>query len=363
MRRKSFVSLTSKAPLNSSTERLTLLAASVSRMRRFLASFASPIRKYTRPNTAVVATVVTSTKASATRTADERKNSSIRIQHEARAAYIHDQRGRTLCVDLFPQIADVDIDDVGLEREMILPDLLQQHGPRDDPSGMAQEILQQAKFARQQIDPGAAAMDSLFDQIHFEIADVQFRGAYVIEAAQHRLYPRRKFDHRKWLCQVVVATGLQALDLFVNGGQGRDDQDGHLDTLLAQDLQRVEAVFAENDPVHDHHRGIAHPRRIGSLRDRGYPHEVALAFELTLDLFGHFRLVLDEHDGLRAVLSFVHQRLDPSTSRQGVSPAGGDGRGCGGSWARRLTAATTAGSGCRIDGMTSSGGQPPPSAL
>src|ERR1700761_7530944 len=172
MRRRSFVSLTSKALLNSSTERLTLLAASVSRMRRFLASFASPIRKYTRPNTAVVATVVTSTKASATRTADERKNSSIRIQHEARAAYIHDQRGRTLCVDLFSQIADVDIDDVGLEREMILPDLLQQHRPRDDPSGMAQEIFQQAKLARQQIDPGASAMDGLFDQIHFEIADV-----------------------------------------------------------------------------------------------------------------------------------------------------------------------------------------------
>src|ERR1700733_2118211 len=172
MRRRSFVSLTSKALLNSSTERLTLLAASVSRMRRFLASFASPIRKYTRPNTAVVAAVVTSTKASATRTAEERKNSSMSVQHEARAADIYDQRGRTLCVDLFPQITDVDVDDVGLEREMILPDLLQQHRARDDPSGMAQEIFQKAKLARQQIDPRIAAMDGLFDQIHFEIADV-----------------------------------------------------------------------------------------------------------------------------------------------------------------------------------------------
>src|ERR1700722_6805236 len=178
MRRKSFVSLTSKAPLNSSTERLTLLAASVSRMRRFLASFASPIRKYTRPTTAVVATVVTSTKASATRPAEERKNSSIRIQHETRAAYIHDQRGRTFCVDLFPQVTDVDVDDVGLEREMILPDLLQQHGPRDYPPGAEQEIFQKGKLARQQIDPGPAAMDGLFDQVHFESAAVLFRGAH-----------------------------------------------------------------------------------------------------------------------------------------------------------------------------------------
>src|ERR1700719_4333032 len=145
MRRKSFVSLTSNAPLSSPTGRSTLLAASVSRMMRFLASLASPIRKYTRPNTAVVATVVTSTKASATRTAEERKNSRIRIQHETRAAYIHDQRGRTFCVDLLAQVADVDVDYVGLEREVILPDLLQQHRPRDDAPWMAQKIFQQAK--------------------------------------------------------------------------------------------------------------------------------------------------------------------------------------------------------------------------
>src|ERR1700722_11125464 len=323
MRRRSFVSLTSKALLNSSTERLALLAASVSRMRRFLASFASPIRKYTRPNTAVVAAVVTSTKASATRTAEERKNSSMSVQHEARAADVHDQRWRAFCVDLFPQVTDVDVNDVGLEREMILPDFLQQHGPRDHSSGMAKEILQKTKLARQQIDPGAAAVDSLFDQIHFEIADVQFRGAYVIEAAQHRLYPRRKFDHRKWLCQVVVATRLQSLDLFVDGGQGRDDEDRHLDAFLAQGLKRIEAVLAENDPIHDHHRSIAHPRRIGSLRDGGDPHEIALAFELTLDLVGHFRLVLDEHDGLRAGLSFVRQRLDPLPHVRGSVPAAG----------------------------------------
>src|SRR5581483_11638429 len=115
MRRRSLVSLTSNAVLSSATGRSTLLAASASRMIRFLDSFASPIRKYTSAKTAVVATVVTSTKASATRTAEARRNSSIRVQHEARSAYIDDQRGHTFGVDLFPQVADVDVDDVGLE--------------------------------------------------------------------------------------------------------------------------------------------------------------------------------------------------------------------------------------------------------
>src|ERR1700733_334181 len=208
MRRKSLVSLTSNALRNSSTERLALLAASVSRMSRFLASFASPTRKDTRPNTAVVPPVVANTKASATRTAEERKNSSVRIQHESSAAYIHDQRRRAFGVDLFPQVADMDVDDVGLEREVILPDLLQQHGARDDPSRMAQEVLKQAKFARQQLDPVAAAMNGLFDQVHFEIADPQFRGAYVVQTTKHRFNAGRKLDHRKRLGQVVVAAGL-----------------------------------------------------------------------------------------------------------------------------------------------------------
>src|ERR1700761_439953 len=98
------------------------------------------------------------TKASATRTAEERKNSSVRIQHESRATDVHDQRGHPLGVDLLSQIADVDVDDVGLEREVILPDFLQQHGARDDPSWVAQEILEQAEFTWQQLDPLAAAM-------------------------------------------------------------------------------------------------------------------------------------------------------------------------------------------------------------
>src|ERR1700731_439470 len=141
MRRRSCVSRTSKAVLNSSMERSTLLAASASRIRRFLISFASLISRYTRPNTAVVAAVVTSTKASATRTAEERKNSSIRSQHEARPADIDDQRRRAFGVDFFPQVTDVDVDDVGLKREVILPDILQQHRAGDHPPGMPEKIF------------------------------------------------------------------------------------------------------------------------------------------------------------------------------------------------------------------------------
>src|ERR1700729_2810042 len=111
---------------------------------------------YTRPNTAMVATAVASTKPTARRTAEERKNSSIRVQHETRPADIDDQRRRALCVNFLPQVANVNVNDVGLKRKVILPYLLEQHRPGDDPSGMPEKVFHEPELARQQIDPGAA---------------------------------------------------------------------------------------------------------------------------------------------------------------------------------------------------------------
>src|SRR6201986_5465864 len=136
----------------------------------------------------MVVAVVTSTKASATRTAEERKNSSIRVEHETRSPNVHDQRRRTPGIDLLAQIADMDVDDIGLERKVVLPHFLKQHRPRDDPSGMAQEVLQESEFARQQLNPGVTAMYGLLDQVHFEITDVQLGHANVVETAQQGIH-------------------------------------------------------------------------------------------------------------------------------------------------------------------------------
>src|SRR5579859_5520787 len=226
-------------------------------MTRFLVSFASLIWKYTRPKTAVVATTVTKTNARATRTAEDLKNSSICVQHEARSADIGDQRRKTPRIDLFPQIADVDIDDVGLEREVVLPHFLQQHRAGDYLAGMPQKVFEQLELARQQIDLGVPAMHRLFDQVHFKIAYPQLRGSHIVETAQQRLDSRGELGHRKRLGEIIVASRLQATDLLVDGGQCRDHQHRDLYALLAQHFQSLQAVFAEHHPVHDQQGGIA----------------------------------------------------------------------------------------------------------
>src|ERR1700722_2793364 len=186
-------------------------------MRRLLLWSAALIWRYTMPKIPVVATVVATTNAMATRTAGDRKNSSIVVQHETGSTDIHDQRGAAPYVDLLAQIADVHVDDIGLEREVVVPHVLEQHRARDHLTGMAQEVLQKLEFARQQINPGASAMHRLFDQVHFKVANMQLRGAHVVEAAYQRFDPRGQLRHRERFAEIIVPSRLQAANPLVDG--------------------------------------------------------------------------------------------------------------------------------------------------
>src|ERR1700688_3925856 len=62
-------------------------------------------------------------------------------------------------IDFAAQPADVAFDDAGLRIEMNAPHVFQQHAPREHPVRVAHEILQQAKFLRQQFNVLAGAQD------------------------------------------------------------------------------------------------------------------------------------------------------------------------------------------------------------
>src|ERR1700733_4210734 len=187
-------------------------------MRRLLLWSAALIWRYTMPKIPVVATTVAMTNAMATRTAEDRKYSSMVVQHETGSTDIHDQRSATLYVDLLAQIADMHVDDIGLERKVVVPHVLKQHRARDHLVGMTQEVFQKLEFARQQIDPGAATMHRLFDQVHFKIAGMQLGSAHIVEAAHQRFDPRGQFHHRKGFAEIVVASRLEAANPLVDGG-------------------------------------------------------------------------------------------------------------------------------------------------
>src|SRR6516225_4577639 len=67
------------------------------------------------------------------------------------------ERVGLLTVDLSADAPDVHVDDVGRGVEVQIPYMLQQHRSRNDPAVIANEVLENLKFARQQLDFPAAA--------------------------------------------------------------------------------------------------------------------------------------------------------------------------------------------------------------
>src|ERR1700689_2117830 len=100
----------------------------------------------------VVANVIASAKASARRNARALKTSSIRIQFEADRSDIDDEAPAAARIELAAQVADLDVNDVGLRHEFEIPHILEQHCPRHDLAGATHEIFQQGEFPRQEID-------------------------------------------------------------------------------------------------------------------------------------------------------------------------------------------------------------------
>src|SRR5271155_846437 len=101
---------------------------------------------------AVVAKAIASANASASRNARALKTSSVRIQFEANGADVDDEAPDAGGIELAAQVADLDVDDVGLRHELEIPHILEQHRSGHDLAGAPHEIFQQGEFPRQQID-------------------------------------------------------------------------------------------------------------------------------------------------------------------------------------------------------------------
>src|ERR1700722_11911518 len=99
-----------------------------------------------------VATEIVRAKPSARRNARAFKTSSVHIQFEPDGANIDNEASSARGVELAPQIADLDVDDIRLCHEFEIPDVLEQHPPGDDLPGPAHEIFEQSEFSWQQIN-------------------------------------------------------------------------------------------------------------------------------------------------------------------------------------------------------------------
>src|SRR6266851_5828568 len=89
-------------------------------------------------------------------------------------------------IDFAAQPADVAFDDAGLRIEMDAPHVFQQHPPRKHPIWVAHEILQQAKFLRQQFDVLARAQNGSLQQIQLDRPQAQSNRRFLSVAGPAR---------------------------------------------------------------------------------------------------------------------------------------------------------------------------------
>src|SRR5690606_20287893 len=124
-----------------------------------------------------IATDVTKTAAyhASSRKLVLRRKLAERTKAVAGAAHRVDQVVVEVAIDLGAQAADVRLDDGGMRVEMEVPYLFQQHGARDDLSGVAHQILEQPEFLRLELDAPAAARHGPREAVELEIRNAQHR--------------------------------------------------------------------------------------------------------------------------------------------------------------------------------------------
>jgi len=88
------------------------------------------------------------------------------------------ERRVEVAVDFGAQSRDMDVDHVGLRIEMIVPDMFEQHGPRDDLAGVLHEIFEQAKLSRLQRDFLSRARHLVGETIEHEIVIMEQEAAH-----------------------------------------------------------------------------------------------------------------------------------------------------------------------------------------
>ena len=101
----------------------------------------------------------------------------------------------------------MDIDDVGLRVEVVIPDFLQQHRAGDNLALMSHEMLEKTKLARLQQNRAPGASDGSGEQIvvelpHGKLRDRRFR----ISPASEHFEPGEKLGEGERFHEVVVAT-------------------------------------------------------------------------------------------------------------------------------------------------------------
>src|SRR5581483_1202435 len=128
-------------------------------------------------------------------------------------------------VDPLSKVADVDLDDVGVSLEAVVPHVLEDLGLGDDVAGLAHQVLEEGELTGGESDLDLAHPAPVGGGVEAQVADVEDRGPFPPAPAQQRPDPGHQHHVGEWFGQEVVGPGVERLDLVelaVLGGEHDD---------------------------------------------------------------------------------------------------------------------------------------------
>jgi hypothetical protein len=173
---------------------------------------------------------------------------------------------------------NIDIDDVGCGIEVEIPNVLQQHSPRNHPSLIANQILKQLEFARKQADIPAASAGGSRYQIQLEIPDTQHRFLdNRVAAPSESLNARQQLNERERFGKVVVSACAQSADAIVNLTKSTNNQNRGNDASLAQAAHDFNSVDVRQHAIYRYHCKSRRKPKIHCIAAvSGYVHLIAV---------------------------------------------------------------------------------------
>src|ERR1035441_8290521 len=103
-------------------------------------------------------------------------------------------------VDFAPQVADIDVHDIGEAVVVHIPHMLHDHGAAQRTAAVAHQVFENAELFGRQVYGLGAAQNFAADAVEREIGDLQFLGRG-LAAAQQGAYAGQQFHERERLYQ------------------------------------------------------------------------------------------------------------------------------------------------------------------
>ena len=200
-------------------------------------------------------------------------------------------------IDLVAQVADVDVDDVGVALVREVPHVFDQLRPRQDLAGVTHQVFEERELARGELDHRLITRHAPGGGIELEVPDPEDRRPLGGAAPHQRAQARQQLGERERLGQVVVGTGVEARDPVSHGVARGEHEDRAPPAALAQlpaDLEPVD--IGQHQVQDDRVVGVLGPEPERVLPAPGHVDRVPLLLERALEQAGHLDLVLhDQH--------------------------------------------------------------------